>query len=51
MPLLPIRSIRIKITKSGIYPLGRIREYTAGYRKAGGRASSADYHTARYDMA
>lgn len=37
--------------KKGIYPLDRMQAYTAGYQKAGGGASFADYYTARYDMA
>ena len=37
--------------KSGIYALDRMQEYTAGYQRAGGRASFADYYSARYDVA
>ena len=37
--------------KSGIYALDRMQEYTAGYQRAGGCASFADYYSARYDVA
>jgi chemotaxis protein methyltransferase CheR len=33
----------------GIYPMDRIRQYTANYQDAGGRNSFADYYTAMYD--
>ncbi len=33
----------------GIYPMDRIRQYTANYHDAGGRNSFADYYTAMYD--
>jgi chemotaxis protein methyltransferase CheR len=32
-----------------IYPMEKIKEYTANYQKAGGRQSFADYYRARYD--
>lgn len=35
--------------KQGIYPVDAIREYTANYQKAGGKASLSDYYTADYD--
>lgn len=34
--------------KSGIFDIDRMREYTLNYQKSGGRASFADYFTARY---
>jgi chemotaxis protein methyltransferase CheR len=34
--------------KSGIFDIDRMREYTQNYQKSGGRASFADYFTARY---
>ena len=37
--------------KSGIYSLDRMQEYTAGYQKAGGCASFADYYSASCDHA
>ncbi len=37
--------------KSGIFPIERMKDFTANYRKAGGLASFADYYTARYDNA
>lgn len=37
--------------KSGIFPIEKMKDFTANYRKAGGLASFADYYTARYDNA
>jgi chemotaxis protein methyltransferase CheR len=37
--------------KSGIFPIEKMKDFTANYRKAGGLASFADYYTARYDSA
>jgi chemotaxis protein methyltransferase CheR len=37
--------------REGIYPLDRIKEYTANYQRAGGECSFGDYYTARYDSA
>ncbi|MCP4254539.1 MAG: protein-glutamate O-methyltransferase CheR [Candidatus Scalindua sp.] len=37
--------------KSGIFPIEKMKDFTANYRKAGGIASFADYYTARYDNA
>jgi chemotaxis protein methyltransferase CheR len=34
--------------KNGIFAIDRMREYTQNYQKSGGRASFADYFTARY---
>lgn len=34
--------------KRGIFDIDRMREYTQNYQKSGGRASFADYFTARY---
>lgn len=34
--------------KTRIYPLGRIKEYTASYQKSGGKKSLADYYHAQY---
>jgi len=34
--------------KTRIYPLDRIKEYSANYQKAGGQKSLADYYRARY---
>ena len=41
----------LKTAKEGIYPLDRIKEYTQNYQKACGKASFADYYTARYKAA
>lgn len=35
--------------KKGVYPLDRMRAYTASYQMAGGRAAFSDYFTAAYD--
>jgi chemotaxis protein methyltransferase CheR len=34
--------------KKGVYPLDRMRAYTASYQMAGGRAAFSDYFTAAY---
>ena len=39
----------LKKGRAGVYPISRIKSYTANYQKAGGRNSFADYYTARYD--
>jgi chemotaxis protein methyltransferase CheR len=37
--------------KSGIFPLARMREYTANYLQAGGTRSFSEYYTANYEAA
>jgi chemotaxis protein methyltransferase CheR len=37
--------------KDGIFPLARMREYTANYLQAGGTRSFSEYYTANYDAA
>lgn len=37
--------------RKGIFPLESMKEYTANYIQAGGRASFSNYYTARYDNA
>ena len=37
--------------KAGIFPLSRMREYTASYLAAGGTRSFSEYYTAKYDAA
>jgi len=37
--------------REGIFPINRIREYTANYQAAGGAESFANYYVARYDSA
>ncbi|HVE70426.1 MAG TPA: protein-glutamate O-methyltransferase CheR, partial [Thermoanaerobaculia bacterium] len=37
--------------KAGIFPLSRMREYTASYQQAGGERSFSEYYTANYDAA
>ncbi len=41
----------VQEASKGVFPLARIREYTASYQQAGGTESFADYYTARYDSA
>jgi len=38
-------------SKAGIFPLARMREYTANYIQAGGARSFSEYYTANYDAA
>lgn len=35
--------------RDGIYPIGRMRQFTVNYQKGGGRESFSDYYTASYD--
>ena len=37
--------------RKGVFPLERMRAYTASYQMAGGRAAFSDYYTAAYDGA
>lgn len=37
--------------RQGIFPLARMREYTANYQQAGGTRSFSEYYTASYDAA
>jgi chemotaxis protein methyltransferase CheR len=39
----------LRKAKEGIYPIGKIREYTSNYQKAGGLETFSDYYTAHYD--
>ncbi len=41
----------IERAKSGIFPIARMREYTANYLHAGGQRSFSEYYTAHYDAA
>ena len=35
--------------RRGIFPVAELRKYTDNYQRAGGKASLADYYTAKYD--
>jgi chemotaxis protein methyltransferase CheR len=39
----------LDIAKKGIYPIERIKEYTANYQASGGTQSFSDYYMANYD--
>jgi len=39
----------LEIAKKGIYPINRIKEFTANYQQAGGRQSFSDYYMADYN--
>lgn len=39
----------LEIAKKGIYPIDRIKEYTANYQAAGGKQSFSDYYMANYN--
>ena len=41
--------IALQKARNGIYPIGRIKEYTQNYQKSGGKASFSDYYNARYE--
>ena len=38
-------------SRKGVYPLDRMRHYTASYQAAGGKAAFSDYYTAAYGSA
>ncbi len=38
-------------SKAAIYPISRMREYTANYQKAGGKEQFSDYYTAKHESA
>jgi chemotaxis protein methyltransferase CheR len=46
-----INEVALQQARAGIFPLGRMKEYTANYQLAGGRRSFSEYYTARYDGA
>ena len=39
----------LDIAKKGIYPINRIKEFTANYQQAGGKQSFSDYYMADYN--
>jgi chemotaxis protein methyltransferase CheR len=39
----------LETARKGIYPVSRIKEYTANYQKAGGRDSFSKYYHSQYD--
>lgn len=41
----------VREAQAGIFPLPEMKEYTANYLRAGGRASFSDYYIARYENA
>jgi chemotaxis protein methyltransferase CheR len=41
----------IRQAKDGIYPIGRMKEFTMNYQKSGGKGSFSDYYTANYESA
>jgi len=41
----------IKQAKEGIYPIGRMKEFTLNYHRSGGKASFSDFYTANYESA
>jgi chemotaxis protein methyltransferase CheR len=46
-----MNTVVLNSAKGGIYPLDRMKEFTANYQRAGGERSFGDYYTARYDSA
>lgn len=46
-----INEVALQQARAGIFPLTRMREYTANYQQAGGKRSFSEYYTARYDGA
>lgn len=43
-----INPVSLEKAKKGVFPLERMRHYTANYQMAGGRAAFSDYYTAAY---
>ncbi|MBW7847181.1 MAG: protein-glutamate O-methyltransferase CheR [Bacteroidales bacterium] len=41
----------LEVARKGIYPISRMKEYTANYQKSGGTQSFSDYFIAKYDAA
>src|SRR5262249_32962029 len=41
----------LQTARDGIFPLSRIKEYTANYLKSGGTRAFSEYYTAAYDHA
>lgn len=39
----------LKQAKEGIYPVGKMKEYTQNYQEGGGEGSFSNYYTAKYD--
>lgn len=39
----------LDVARKGIYPVGRIKEYTQNYQASGGLQSFSDYYLAKYD--
>ena len=46
-----INCIVIARASEGVFPIERMRTYTANYQRAGGKRAFADYYTAHYDSA
>ncbi len=44
-----MNEVVLKQAREGIYPINRLKQYTANYQKAGGREAFSDYYTAHYD--
>ena len=43
-----INPVSLERARKGVFPLERMRAYTANYQQAGGRAAFSDYYTAAY---
>ncbi|WP_419875335.1 CheR family methyltransferase [Candidatus Pristimantibacillus sp. PTI5] len=39
----------LKIAREGVYPIGKMKQYTRNYLESGGQASFSQYYTAKYD--
>ncbi len=46
-----INEVVRQTAKNGIYPVGKMQEYTQNYMRAGGTRSFSDYYVAKYDAA
>jgi chemotaxis protein methyltransferase CheR len=46
-----INDVVLKQAKEGIYPIGKMQEYSTNYQKSGGSRSFSEFYTANYDRA
>ncbi|MDQ7970054.1 MAG: CheR family methyltransferase [Oxalicibacterium faecigallinarum] len=46
-----INPVSLEKARKGVFPLEKMRAYTANYQQAGGKASFSDYYTAGYEAA
>lgn len=40
----------LNLAKEGVFPIGKMKEYTANYQKSGGEKPFSDYYTSKYNV-